>query len=36
MNILMAACVSRHREGGVAAMIYNLGRKLELRGHASK
>jgi glycosyltransferase involved in cell wall biosynthesis len=34
LNILMAACVPNRREGGVAAMIYNLGRELELRGHS--
>jgi glycosyltransferase involved in cell wall biosynthesis len=30
----MAACVPRRREGGVAAMMYNLGRELESRGHS--
>lgn len=34
LKILMAACVPRRREGGVAGMIYNLGRELEHRGHA--
>ena len=34
MRILMAAGVPRRREGGVAAMIYNLGRELEKRGHS--
>lgn len=34
MRILMAAPVPRRREGGVAAMIYNLGRELEKRGHS--
>src|SRR5262249_55619152 len=33
LNILMSACVPRRREGGVAAMIYNLGCELEVRGH---
>ncbi|HUL35282.1 MAG TPA: glycosyltransferase family 4 protein [Candidatus Eisenbacteria bacterium] len=33
LNILMAASVPRRREGGVAAIIYNLGRELENRGH---
>jgi glycosyltransferase involved in cell wall biosynthesis len=33
MNILMAAGVPRRREGGVAAIIYNLGRELERLGH---
>lgn len=33
MNILMAAGVPRRREGGVAAIIYNLGKELESRGH---
>jgi glycosyltransferase involved in cell wall biosynthesis len=30
----MAACVPRKREGGVAAIIYNIGRELERRGHS--
>ena len=30
----MSANVPRRREGGVAAIIYNLGRELENRGHA--
>ena len=34
LGILMAACVPRRREGGVAAIIYNLGRELEKRGHS--
>jgi glycosyltransferase involved in cell wall biosynthesis len=33
MHILMAAGVPRRREGGVAAIIYNLGGELEARGH---
>jgi glycosyltransferase involved in cell wall biosynthesis len=33
MHILMAAGVPKRREGGVAAIIYNLGRELEARGH---
>lgn len=33
MNILMAASVSKRREGGVAAIIYNLGSELAERGH---
>lgn len=33
MQILMAAGVPRRREGGVAAIIYNLGRELECLGH---
>jgi glycosyltransferase involved in cell wall biosynthesis len=33
MEILMAAGVPRRREGGVAAVIYNLGRELEKLGH---
>lgn len=33
MNILMAAGVPKRREGGVAAIIYNLGRELEGLGH---
>jgi glycosyltransferase involved in cell wall biosynthesis len=34
LRILMAAGVPRRREGGVAAIIYNLGRELERRGHS--
>lgn len=34
MHILMAAGVPKRREGGVAAIIYNLGRELQARGHA--
>ena len=33
LDILMASGVPRRREGGVAAIIYNLGRELERRGH---
>src|SRR5260370_10452602 len=33
LNILMASGVPRRREGGVAAVIYNLGRELEELGH---
>ena len=33
MSILMAAGVPRRREGGVAAIIYNLGRELQRAGH---
>ena len=33
MNILMGSGVPKRREGGVAAVIYNLGRELESRGH---
>ncbi len=33
LKILMAAGVPKRREGGVAAVIYNLGRELEKRGH---
>lgn len=33
MEILMAAPVPKRREGGVAAIIYNLGRELDARGH---
>jgi len=33
LNILMGSGVPRRREGGVAAIIYNLGRELERRGH---
>src|ERR1700740_1934197 len=34
LRILMSACVPRRREGGVAAIIYNLGHELEKRGHS--
>jgi len=34
LRILMSASVPRRREGGVAAIIYNLGHELERRGHA--
>jgi glycosyltransferase involved in cell wall biosynthesis len=33
LRILMASAVPRRREGGVAAIIYNLGRELEKHGH---
>jgi hypothetical protein len=33
MNVLMASGAPRRREGGVAAIIYNLGRELEGLGH---
>lgn len=33
LNILMGSGVAKRREGGVAAVIYNLGRELELLGH---
>ena len=33
LNILMASGVPKRREGGVAAIIYNLGRELEKRGN---
>jgi glycosyltransferase involved in cell wall biosynthesis len=33
LRVLMSAGVPRRREGGVAAIIYNLGRELEKRGH---
>ncbi len=33
MNILMAAGVPKRREGGVAAVIYNIGGELEKLGH---
>jgi glycosyltransferase involved in cell wall biosynthesis len=33
MNILMASGVPKKREGGVAAIIYNIGRELEQLGH---
>ena len=34
LRILMSAGVPRRREGGVAAIIYNLGRELEKLGHS--
>jgi glycosyltransferase involved in cell wall biosynthesis len=34
LNILMGAGVPKRREGGVAAVIYNLGRELECLGHS--
>ncbi len=33
LNILMGSGVPRRREGGVAAIVYNLGRELERLGH---
>src|ERR1700747_2033943 len=33
LHILMGSGVPRRREGGVAAIIYNLGRELERLGH---
>lgn len=33
LKILMASGVPKRREGGVAAMIYNLGGEMERRGH---
>src|SRR5271168_877572 len=33
LNILMASGVPKRREGGVAAIIYNLGREIEALGH---
>ena len=33
LRILMASCVPSRREGGVAAIIHNLSRELERRGH---
>ena len=33
LNILMASGVPKRREGGVAAIVYNLGRELEALGH---
>jgi glycosyltransferase involved in cell wall biosynthesis len=33
LNILMGSGVSKRREGGVAGVIYNLGRELECLGH---
>jgi glycosyltransferase involved in cell wall biosynthesis len=33
LNILMASGVAKRREGGVAGVIYNLGRELERLGH---
>jgi len=33
LHVLMASGVPRRREGGVAAIIYNLGREFEHRGH---
>ena len=33
LNILMAASVPKRREGGVAAIVYNLGREMERLGH---
>ena len=33
MNILMAACVPRRREGGVAGVVSSIAQSLEKRGH---
>jgi len=33
LRILMASGVPKQREGGVAAIVYNLGREMESRGH---
>jgi len=33
LDILMAAGVPKRREGGVATIVYNLGREMENRGH---
>jgi len=33
LNILMGSGVTKRREGGVAGVIFNLGRELELLGH---
>jgi glycosyltransferase involved in cell wall biosynthesis len=33
LRVLMAAGVPKRREGGVAAIVYNLGTELERRGH---
>jgi glycosyltransferase involved in cell wall biosynthesis len=33
LSILMAAGVPKRREGGVATIVYNLGREMEQRGH---
>jgi glycosyltransferase involved in cell wall biosynthesis len=33
LNILMASAVPKRREGGVAAIVYNLGREMERLGH---
>src|SRR5262249_47435287 len=33
LNILMGSGVPKRREGGVAAIVYNLGRELEGLGH---
>jgi glycosyltransferase involved in cell wall biosynthesis len=33
LDILMAAGVPKKREGGVATIVYNLGREMEQRGH---
>ena len=34
LNILMASGVPKRREGGVAAIVYNLGREIERLGHS--
>ena len=36
MRILIAACVSKRREGGVAGVVYGVGHGLEQRGHIVK
>jgi glycosyltransferase involved in cell wall biosynthesis len=33
LRVLMASGVPKRREGGVAAIVYNLGREIERRGH---
>jgi len=33
LHVLMSVCASRRREGGAAAIAYNLGRELEKLGH---
>src|SRR5260370_2391583 len=33
LNILMASGVPKRREGGVAVIVYNLGREMDRRGH---
>ena len=33
LDILMAAGVPKRREGGVATIVYNLGREMQDRGH---
>src|SRR5262249_10338440 len=34
LRVLMSACVPRRREGGVAAVVYNIGEELTARGHS--